>query len=57
MSLSSNGHYHSGIRWEDPQFLQGYDKWAAYGQSKSANGLFAVHLNSLGIQRSPRTPA
>ncbi|MEE6259216.1 oxidoreductase [Plantactinospora sonchi] len=36
------------IRWHDPQFTQGYDKWAAYGQSKLANILFARHLDRLG---------
>ena len=45
---SSAGHHSSGIRWDDPHFLTGYDKWAAYGQSKTANILFAVHLDQLG---------
>ena len=45
---SSAGHHSSGIRWDDPHFLTGYDKWAAYGQSKTANALFAVHLDRLG---------
>lgn len=46
--VSSSGHHLSGIRWSDVQFNQGYDKWAAYGQSKTANSLFAVHLDRLG---------
>lgn len=45
---SSAGHHVSDIRWDDPHFLTGYDKWAAYGQSKTANVLFAVHLDQLG---------
>jgi len=45
---SSAGHHSSGIRWDDPHFLTGYDKWAAYGQSKTANVLFAVQLDQLG---------
>lgn len=45
---SSAGHHASDIRWDDPHFLNGYDKWAAYGQSKTANVLFAVHLDRLG---------
>ncbi|WP_432586642.1 oxidoreductase [Streptomyces sp. HD1123-B1] len=46
--VSSNGHQLSDIRWDDPQFERGYDKWAAYGQAKTANALFAVGLDVLG---------
>ncbi|QIH08973.1 MULTISPECIES: SDR family NAD(P)-dependent oxidoreductase [unclassified Pseudomonas] len=46
--LSSAGHQQSAMRWDDVQFTRGYDKWAAYGQSKTANALFAVHLDRLG---------
>jgi NAD(P)-dependent dehydrogenase (short-subunit alcohol dehydrogenase family) len=54
VSLSSIGHIRSDIRWEDPHFRQGdYDKWAAYGQAKTANALFAVgmtqHFQDRGI--------
>lgn len=45
---SSAGHHSSDIRWDDVHFLRGYDKWEAYGQSKTANSLFAVHLDRLG---------
>lgn len=45
---SSAGHGLSDIRWHDPHFRTGYDKWLAYGQSKTANSLFAVHLDALG---------
>ena len=38
----------SRIRWEDLQFDRGYDKWEAYGQSKTANRLFAAQLDVLG---------
>lgn len=48
ISLSSTGHKLSGIRFDDPQFEQGYDKWQAYGQAKTANSLFAVQLDTLG---------
>lgn len=48
VSLSSTGHKLSGIRFDDPQFEQGYDKWVAYGQAKTANALFAVQLDALG---------
>ncbi|MGT2490810.1 hypothetical protein ACU4GD_10550 [Cupriavidus basilensis] len=46
--MSSAGHHQSGIRWDDVQFFNGYDKWLAHGQSKTANALFAVHLDRLG---------
>ncbi|MFB9234662.1 SDR family NAD(P)-dependent oxidoreductase [Plantactinospora siamensis] len=36
------------ISWDDVQFARGYDKWAAYAQSKLANILFARHLDGLG---------
>lgn len=45
---SSGAHHGSDIRWDDPHFLTGYDKWAAYGQSKTANVLFAVYLDQRG---------
>lgn len=48
VSVSSGGHAYSPIRWDDPWFSGGYDKWQAYGQSKTANVLFAVHLDRLG---------
>ncbi len=49
VSVSSAGHQRSGIRWDDVMFARGgYDKWVAYGQAKSANVLFAVHLDKIG---------
>jgi NAD(P)-dependent dehydrogenase (short-subunit alcohol dehydrogenase family) len=48
VSVSSVGHRRSGIRWDDVQFEQSYDKWQAYGQAKTANVLFAVHLDTVG---------
>src|SRR3954467_10702747 len=48
VALSSTGHKRSGIHWDDLQFEHGYDKWEAYGQAKTANSLFAVHLDALG---------
>lgn len=47
VAVSSRGHQLSPIRWDDPQFATGYDKWLAYGQAKTANVLFAVHLDTL----------
>ncbi|MFE7593129.1 oxidoreductase [Kitasatospora sp. NPDC057512] len=45
---SSAGHFLTDVRRHDPHFRTGYDKWLAYGQSKTANALFAVHLDALG---------
>jgi NAD(P)-dependent dehydrogenase (short-subunit alcohol dehydrogenase family) len=46
VALSSTGHKRSDIRWDDIHFDQGsYDKWDAYGQSKTANALFANALS------------
>ncbi|SHL16385.1 protochlorophyllide reductase [Chitinophaga jiangningensis] len=45
---SSAGHHLSDIRWNDINFNEGYDKWLAYGQSKTANILFSAHLDYLG---------
>ncbi|MFD8737358.1 SDR family NAD(P)-dependent oxidoreductase [Streptomyces sp. NPDC059618] len=48
VSVSSAGHHNSGIRWNDPHWRTGYDKWEAYGQAKTANVLFAVELDRRG---------
>lgn len=43
VSLSSIGHLRSPMNFEDPNYRsRAYEKWAAYGQSKTANSLFAV---------------
>ncbi|MFD7697859.1 SDR family NAD(P)-dependent oxidoreductase [Streptomyces sp. NPDC059805] len=54
VSVSSRAHHYSGIRWDDVQWRQGYDKWQAYGQAKTANALFAVHLDRLAADRGVR---
>jgi NAD(P)-dependent dehydrogenase (short-subunit alcohol dehydrogenase family) len=47
VSLSSRGHARSGLDFDDPHFeRRPYDKWIAYGQSKTANALFAVGLDA-----------
>jgi NAD(P)-dependent dehydrogenase (short-subunit alcohol dehydrogenase family) len=48
VAVSSGAHGITGIRWDDIHFAGGYDRWQAYGQSKTANALFAVHLDALG---------
>ncbi|MCT2584174.1 SDR family NAD(P)-dependent oxidoreductase [Actinophytocola gossypii] len=54
VSVSSAGHRRSDIRWDDLAFEHGYDKWAAYGQAKTANVLFAVELDRLGADAGVR---
>ncbi|MFJ4833583.1 SDR family NAD(P)-dependent oxidoreductase [Streptomyces sp. NPDC088747] len=54
VSVSSTGHHASGIRWDDPHWKTGYDKWEAYGQAKTANVLFAVQLDRLGKESGVR---
>ncbi|NNL64754.1 MAG: SDR family NAD(P)-dependent oxidoreductase [Myxococcales bacterium] len=45
VSLSSRGHHFSPVVLDDPNFdRRPYDKWASYGQAKTANILFAVEL-------------
>ncbi len=45
VNLSSRGHLRSDIDWDDPHYLsRPYEKWQAYGQSKTANILFTVEL-------------
>jgi len=49
VALSSRGHARGRVDFSDPNFnKKPYDKWAAYGQSKSANSLFAVELDKRG---------
>lgn len=49
VSVSSWGHRHSPVEFEDPNFeRRDYDRWSAYGQSKTANILFALALDERG---------
>jgi NAD(P)-dependent dehydrogenase (short-subunit alcohol dehydrogenase family) len=46
VSLSSRGHLRSPVVFDDPHFNErAYDPWLAYGQSKTANILFAVEAD------------
>lgn len=46
VNLSSGGHRIGGIDFEDIHFEEReYEKWLAYGQSKTANVLFTVELD------------
>ncbi|KAL6899932.1 hypothetical protein GGI43DRAFT_427645 [Trichoderma evansii] len=46
VNVSSDGHRLSPIRWADHNFSNGetYNRWRAYGQSKTANMLMAISL-------------
>lgn len=54
VTVSSAAHHFSPIRWDDVQFENGYDKWLAYGQSKTANALFTIHLDTIGRSQGVR---
>lgn len=55
VALSSIGHRLGAPDLEDPNFeRREYDKWLAYGQAKSANALFALHLDKLGESHGVR---
>ncbi|MFD9884238.1 SDR family NAD(P)-dependent oxidoreductase [Streptomyces alboflavus] len=55
VSVASSGHFLSDIRWDDPHFHRSpYDPWLAYAQSKTANALFARHLDAVAGDRGPR---
>ena len=45
VNVSSGAQRFGRIRWDDPNFTEGYDSRAAYAQSKTANVLFAVELD------------
>lgn len=47
VNLSSAGHGFSDVKWDDPNYdTRPYDKFEAYGQSKTANILFTVALDA-----------
>ncbi len=55
VAVSSGGHRLGGIDFDDVQFeRREYHKWKAYGQSKTANALFAVTLDALGEKHGVR---
>ena len=52
VSLSSSAHSITGILWEDIHFKKNpYDKWMAYGQSKTASSLIAIEFNRRMIDK------
>lgn len=49
ISVSSRGHQITGVDCDDIDFRnRPYERWTAYGQSKTANVLFAVELDKRG---------
>ncbi|RYG57281.1 SDR family NAD(P)-dependent oxidoreductase, partial [bacterium] len=55
VSVSSWGHHYGQIDFDDPNFQhREYDPWVGYGQSKTANILFAVELDRLGQSHGVR---
>ncbi len=61
VSVSSRGHHMSPVVFDDIQFeKRPYDKWLSYGQSKTANILFAVglekRLGSRGVHANALHP-
>jgi NAD(P)-dependent dehydrogenase (short-subunit alcohol dehydrogenase family) len=49
VNVSSLGHLVSGMLWDDPHYrTRPYNKWEAYGQSKTANILFTLGLAKRG---------
>ncbi|MCU1398409.1 MAG: oxidoreductase, short-chain dehydrogenase/reductase family protein [Acidimicrobiales bacterium] len=58
VNLSSGGHQGSDIIWDDPNYEhREYDKFEAYGQSKTANILFTVELDARLSDRGIRSYA
>ncbi len=55
VSVSSRGHQIAPVDFDDLNFKRRpYDKWVAYGQSKTANALFAVALDARGASEGIR---
>jgi NAD(P)-dependent dehydrogenase (short-subunit alcohol dehydrogenase family) len=55
VALTSRGHSWGEVDFNDPNFeKRTYDKLAAYGQSKTANSLFAVELDKRGQEHGIR---
>ncbi len=47
VNLSSRAHFIAPVDLDDPHFEhRAYEKWASYGQSKTANALFTVGLHN-----------
>lgn len=55
VAYSSLGHQFSAVDFDDPNYHhRAYDPVVAYGQSKTANALFAVELDRRGLEHGVR---
>ncbi len=55
VALSSGAHRFSAIDFDDPNYQRRpYDAWKSYGQSKTANALFALELDRRGAEHGVR---
>lgn len=58
INLSSSGHKFANVNLDDPNYQdREYDKWVAYGESKTANVLFSVGLDARLKDRGVRSLA
>ena len=46
VTVTSGAQYFGRIRWDDPDWTLRYDRYGAYGQSKLANVMFALELDT-----------
>ena len=46
VTVTSGAQYFGRIRWDDPSWDEGYDRYGAYSQSKLANVMFALELEA-----------
>ena len=52
VTVTSGAQYFGRIHWDDPNWEQRYERYGAYGQSKLANVMFALELDSRLRQRN-----
>jgi len=55
VTVTSGVQYFGKIQWDDLQGDLKYDRWASYAQSKLANVMFGLELNSKLQERNSRT--
>tara|TARA_B100001250_G_C19776324_1_gene779713 strand:+ start:994 stop:1905 length:912 start_codon:yes stop_codon:yes gene_type:complete len=55
VTVTSGVQYFGKIKWDDLQGIHRYDRWALYAQSKLANVMFGLELNSRLIASNSKT--
>ena len=55
VTVTSGVQYFGNIQWDDLQGDRKYDRWASYAQSKLANVMFGLELNSILRERNSKT--